>query len=568
MRRLRWSFPLLVLLACGGAPERPDAAFDDAGADDAGAGDAGALDSGGADSGAKDPPDAGPRPTLVSLALEVDLTLGRAISTSSWSFPDGGDCAYLSAPPLDRVRWGAADAVVSRDGGLLVACGAPQQPIADLTAEGPLAAPLAPGTDQGFAVRQGRVGRFTSVLSWVEGCGRLVACDPHPALQVPIHFTVIHAPDERVLCPGRVSAAPRLTTCAPLAPTPSYSGLLLVAATSWQSALLAQTDAGVVTLHDAPGSAVRQALDPAEVSAALDWFTATLGPLPYGPELQVAAGPLTWLGFEGPGLILLSEEAPDLMLPWTAGTLHAFEHELAHQWAGDRTTLVSAADFTVKETLAEYLVFRFEEDRAPPRALETRAYWRRTGLFASTWPRPVGPALPPLIVLAADGTGSGPMVLLQLEPLLGRDAVLRAVQAVLRAPGAIGWDELRVALEQQSGQALRGYFDAWAFGSGEPDWPVLSAALRQDAAGWFLEVRQSSPSGRRYPMQVALEVELSSGARVPMHADFPLEQTPGLVRVALPEAPAAWTIDPDRRLLWWPDQAPLVRPWAPAGLVF
>lgn len=531
------------------------------------------MDAGVEDAGGPPPPlDAGPVDSGSLLSFEVEalrfelaLPTLRAGSTLTLRSPSAeAGCVEVAAPVIDSAHWGdGGSAPFTHAGARLTVCDAPPATLRTLTTSGVPAAGLEAGTDQGFVVRTGEVGRFTSAIAWVKGCSRLVACDPAPRIRMPLEFDVTHAVDEQVLCPGKVSAGPTRTTCTLTEPAPLYSGLSVVAATRWVPRVLASTDAGVVTLMDAPTSRLEPALAPADVAATLEWFTRTLGPLPYGRELTVAAGPLVWLGFEGPGLILLHESLPDFMLPWPAGTHHAFAHEVAHQWAGNRTTLRESAEFSIKEALAEYLVYRLESELWPSRALATRRFWRRSARFGVVYPRPTDLLEPPMVVMAGDGTVTGPMMLLQLEAVLGEAVVFEAVRDVLRVPGVMGWLELRMALEARSGRSLAAYFDAWVFGAGEPVWPELGArAVISADGGQALEVFRQ---GRAVPLVIDVDVTSASGTRR-VTATLGTESA---TQLPLDEVPQFWVLDPDLRWLWFPAQvSPLLPETPPPRFVF
>jgi aminopeptidase N len=555
---LRRLFLLAFLLGCGQLPPPPDAGL--------------LVD----DAGALVEVDAGLPVSLLpfeveALRLELDLPTLRAGSTLTLRSPTTeAGCVRVAAPMVDRAQWGDGGTVVFvHDGARLTVCDAPAQTVRSLTSSGVPNAALAPGTDQGFVVRSGEVGRFTSALAWMKGCDRLVACDPAPRLRLPLEFDITHASDEQVLCPGKVTAGPTRTTCMLSEPAPLYSGLTVVAATGWVPRQLAATDAGVVTMADSPSNRLQQGLPADEVAATIEWFTRTLGPLPYGRELTVAVGPMSWLGFEGPGLILLNEAMPDFMLPWPSPIHHAFAHEVAHQWAGNRTTVRESAEFSLKEALAEYLVYRLEAELWPSRAVATRLSWRRAARFGVVYPRPTDLPEPQLLLMAGDGTVTGPMMLLQLEEVLGEDVVFEAVRELLRLPGAIGWTELRDALELRSGRTLGAYFDTWVYGSGEPEWPELGArAVTGADGGWELEVSQRTPSGRLLPLVIDVDVTLASGPRR-LTASLGVEQLVPSTRLALDEEPLSWVLDPRQRWLWFPAQtSPLLPESAPPRFIF
>ena len=103
--------------------------------------------------------------------------------------------------------------------------------------------------------------------------------------------------------------------------------------------------------YEVPGGKLASSLEKPSVSAYLTWITTLLGPFPYGKELRIAGGPTAWLGFEHPANILIREDLPDLSMAYANPMMHVFMHEIAHQWAGDRSTIAAGADFVMPTML-------------------------------------------------------------------------------------------------------------------------------------------------------------------------------------------------------------------------
>ncbi|MFY0583336.1 M1 family aminopeptidase [Cystobacter fuscus] len=81
---------------------------------------------------------------------------------------------------------------------------------------------------------------------------------------------------------------------------------------------------------------------------------------------------------EHPGNIILSEDLPLLRSEYANQTRHTLMHEIAHQWAGNRTTLAEAHDFAWKEAIAEYRPMSMRRGtgpRTPPRPAPTGTGW-------------------------------------------------------------------------------------------------------------------------------------------------------------------------------------------------
>ncbi|WP_437719806.1 M1 family metallopeptidase [Sorangium sp. So ce861] len=489
-----------------------------------------------------------------------DLATARATSrVSVHVLPPGGNCFDVAcrAQAVDEPRWdGAPAASATLADGTLRLCGADAAPGAsiELGASTVVAEATDFGLDVGFSRRLDQAGgEFTYLLSWVGGCDRFGPCDNDPSRLAEFHFEVTHPEGTVVLCPGRLTAGAGVTRCdvsGTLAPT--YSGFALAADPLWQRRPF--TSAGGVDLvfYEVPGGEIASSLDPASVGEFLAWITDLLGPFPYGDELRVAGAPTQWAGFEHPANILLDEELPHLGSSYADVVMHVLMHEIAHQWAGNRTTLASAADFVWKEATAEYLAYVFEDERRPPgEAAATRSYWDSISLFAAHYPRPTEDPTPPVHTFYGDAYGPGPMVLyLQLESLLGRAAVLEGIQGFLSTPGARSVTELESALERASSSDLGAYFDAWVFGQGAPEWPSFAVQVEQQDDRATVTVTQESARGVLYGCAVEVEIAGESGA-ARVVVDFGLAPSSPSASAQIPftESVTRVTVDPDHRLI-------------------
>ncbi|WP_437923441.1 M1 family aminopeptidase [Sorangium sp. So ce291] len=489
-----------------------------------------------------------------------DLATARATSRLSVDvLSPGGNCFDVAcrARAVDEPQWdGAPAASATLTDGALRLCGAEAAPGASIELEASTVVAEATdlGLDIGFSRRPDRAGgEFTYLLSWVGGCDRFGPCDKDPSRLAQLRFEVTHPEGTVVLCPGTLTAGASVTRCdigGTLAPT--YSGFALAADPLWQRRTF--TSAGGVDLvfYEVPGGELASSLDAASVGEFLAWITDLLGPFPYGDELRVAGAPTQWLGFEHPANILLHEELPHLGTSYADATMHVLMHEIAHQWAGNRTTLASAADFVWKEATAEYLAYVFEDERRPPgEAAATRTYWDVISPFATHHPRPTEDPAPPVHTFYGDVYGPGPMVLyLQLESLLGRTAVLEGIKAFLSTPGARSVTELEAALEQASSNDLGAYFDAWVFGQGAPEWPGFTVQVEQQDDRATVTVTQESARGVLHGCAVEVEIAGESGAaRVVVDFGLAPSSPSASAQVRFTEPVTRVTLDPDHRLI-------------------
>lgn len=407
-------------------------------------------------------------------------------------------------------------------------------------------------------------GPFTYLLSWVGQCDRFGPCDSNPGVFATYHFAVTHPAGARVLCPGTIT--PELTgsktDCDFAFPGgPTYSTFGVMAGERWLQMPLGASGNVNLSLFDLDGANLAGSLDPVRVRGMLAFLVSKLGPYPYGTELRFAVGPTVWAGFEHPGNILLAET-----LRGQAAEHVAF-HEMAHQWAGDQTTLATTKDFVWKEAMAEYLAFVYESTLDPARAASTARTWKDASLSLDHHPVPMIEV--PVEDFYGSAYGPGPLVLFrQLEARYSREAVMGALATVLGKPRTLSLDELRAALEAKTGASLAGYFEAFLVGDGKPSWPTVRITKNTLAADPVTLALTAKKKGRGLKFVVRLE-GAAAGQRLDVAFDTGLDGAGPATLTARPGfVTTRVTVDPDSQALVFEEGtrgafAPeaRVRPW-------
>jgi aminopeptidase N len=429
--------------------------------------------------------------------------------------------------------------------------------------------------DVGYSTLPSPDSDFSYLLSWVEGCDLFGPCDTRPDNFATYHFVIQHDLDAQVLCPGVIThPEPGVTDCRfDYEGGPSYSAYGMIARSKpWEQQALG-TWSGVDAQLYSYSPTFAAALDVKQMAGALAWLVDKLGAFPYGRELRIVEAPTYWSGFEHPGMIVLSEGlggegAEEVMM-------QVLVHELAHQWAGNQTTLASRLDFVWKESMAEYLTFLYQRSALPAeKAAQLPMSWKLSSSFAPYFPVPLDSPQPELAAFYGSSYGPGPMVLFrQLAVMFDEAAVLNAIRALVGSgeAHAIGVSDVQQALEEAIGVSLDDYFQAWVYGSGAPSYPIANASFQRTPEGaWRVQLSAAAEDGIARGCAFRVRLLGDSGQQ----ADYRFNNGPS--GGAFPEPPAQFLsftptsliLDPENEcLIFTPESlgearsAPVYRLW-------
>jgi len=508
------------------------------------------------------PPPTGPIGVRVDrYGFDLDLTTRLSTATLSLHVLAGGDCVTLPsrATMLDlaTVTLGGAPAVATTDGTTFTACGAGWATDTDLELVVHATQPYATwGASQvGFSTKLDEQGQpVTYLVSWVQGCDRFGPCDPNPAAFAHYQLTIHHPTETRVLCSGSIAATADITTCTfDYDGGPTYSTFGFIASPRWTETALGDWDGVAVTLFDGAVGSVRTRLDTANHAGFMAWMQARFGRFPYGAALRIVTAPTYWSGFEHPGNIVLDQRV------WRPGSYarpltHVLNHEIAHQWAGDQTTLASVDDFVWKESMAEYLSYVYEDELDNTVGLVTAKAWKAFAQGAAYFPVPEDEPKPALLDYYGEVYGPGPMILFrQVEALRSRTDVLAAIRMLLGQQRTLSVADVQAALETTTGLDLDGYVDTWIRGSGAPVWPTFRVEVTGTVPNQHLVVTETTPGGVLHGCNFAIGIGDGSNTGI-----VPIARgVDGLASVTVPTG-VAWEVtqtelDPTAQCLAFPE---------------
>ncbi len=450
--------------------------------------------------------------TVSHYHFNFDLSTKAATTTLTFVTETDGDCLTLPfrAGELTSVTTlNGEQATARKGGGLLEVCGTAAKAGAILTIQVAHSVPEATWEDSqvGYSEWNDDLGNpFHYLVSWVGGCDRFGPCDSQPDQFSSYTFEVTHPAGTQVLCPGKITATNTITTCETDFSAPTYSAFGIAASKSWQAHDLGQWNGVQVTLFDIPGSQTQENFSISKHRDFLSWMENNFGDYPYGDELRFVVGPTYWGGFEHPGNIVLSDGlATNGFSAFKNALEHTVNHEIAHMWAGDQTTLLGVYDFAWKEAMAEYLTYLFDTVDDPESAQLANAAWHSFANNADHYPVPE--ERPPLLDYYGDAYGPGPMVLFrQLEALYSRENMLTALKALLGKQRAIGIADVKEELEKATGDDLSDYFNAWVYGQGKPTWLRISLDVSVDNEILTVTAQDTTNSEKTWPCTFSVKV--------------------------------------------------------------
>jgi aminopeptidase N len=430
--------------------------------------------------------------TVSKYDYAIDLVTRKASVTVQAIVDAGGagDCWSLPFRGSELTELTFNGEVVGGDvnAGKVTICGVGVADGSALTIGAKLTVPAKTLADSqvGFSQRNDGAGKpFTYLVSWVGGCDQFGPCDNRPDQFAAYRFVVSHPSDTKVRCAGVVTqdSATQTTCNFDYAGGPSYSTFGIVASPSWTVTERGMWGPLAVTVYDRPSTGINANIDSNYQTGFINWMISQFGAFPFGNELRILTGPTYWSGFEHPGNIVLSDGlARAVSSAYANPVAHVLTHEIAHQWAGDQTTLKDTYDFVWKESMAEYLSFVYEAEVKPGDAAITAKAWKTFSGRAAYYPVPA--EKPPLFDYYGDVYGPGPMILFrQVEALTSRAQVVAALKMLLGEPRALSVDEVIAALQTTTGMDLGAYVAAWVKGTGAPVWPRFVATYEPGAPG-------------------------------------------------------------------------------------
>jgi aminopeptidase N len=198
------------------------------------------------------------------------------------------------------------------------------------------------------------------------------------------------------------------------------------------------------------------------------------------------------------------------------GVENVVAHEIAHQWFGDAVTEATWADLWLSEGFATYFAGLFLEKNEGPAAF--RAYMRESAKtyldYAKKRRAPIHDTETEKLfdLLNPNNYEKGAWVLHELRGLLGDKAFFEGIRVYYESKrsGTATSEDLRAALEETSGQDLKGFFDRWIYKAGHP---VYRVYWTEPKAGSIEIKLTQTQADEAFLMPVTLEIVTAKGAK-------------------------------------------------------
>jgi tetratricopeptide (TPR) repeat protein len=255
------------------------------------------------------------------------------------------------------------------------------------------------------------------------------------------------------------------------------------------------------------------------------------------------------IGYSAPGFIVVSEDVVKYH-DYPGYAPEFLPHEIAHQWFPIEVTLAREEDGWLAEGLAEYLAWRFLQDKNPAQARLLVARAMRDALA----PEPLRPlslglrlfALEDPDVTRATLYQRGMLVFRTLETVIDRERVDRVLREYYRryAGRAASIADFRKICEEVSGRDLSWFFDYFINGTQIPEIQIRrTPSVAPGELSGEITVRNVPPE---FSVRVEMRLE-TPGGPIDLSVATRGEVTPFTVTSAQPVTRIL--LDPDQRIL-------------------
>jgi aminopeptidase N len=286
-----------------------------------------------------------------------------------------------------------------------------------------------------------------------------------------------------------------------------------------------------------------------DARGAFEFFSERVGPYVYDKLAHVEAAGMGG-GMESTTNIFYGEKS---VATTTANTL-PIVHETAHQWFGNAVTESDWNDVWLSEGFATYFTLLYTEYAAGREAFVDGLRRSRDNVLRAEKAQPNTPVVHPNFNEAGPSAPNtqlayqkGGWTLHMLRDRVGTDAFWRGIRSYYREHlnGLATTDDLRHAMEVESGQDLSPFFKQWLTRSGVP---AIEGTWRYDAAAKsvVVSIRQTQAAA---PYEFPLDVAVTPASGSSRIVRLQVKGRDLTASIPVDAEPAGVTLDPNVWLL-------------------
>jgi aminopeptidase N len=414
----------------------------------------------------------------------------------------------------------------------------------------------------GLILTVDKAGRPSAVGdNWPDRVHHWIPCFDHPAAKATVTFSITAPASNEVVANGGLarvenpSSTTRTWTYTEAVPIPPYCMIVAVG----DFARIESSTREVTPLSyyvpqpDRPFA--MQGFAPANPS--LKFFAQTIAPYPY-EKLALIVGATRFGGMENSSAIVfpnnLFDPRPEArvssVFKLRESLVEVIAHEIAHQWFGDSVTEATWSDLWLSEGFAQYFAGLFVERNEGEAAFQD--YMKRQAdeyfAFEKTKRTPIHDTQTEDLfkLLNANNYQTGAWVLHMLRSELGDEKFFSGLRRYYEAHrnATATSEDLRAALEKESGRDLKAFFASWVYGAGHPRYE-LSWKWNPRTRRVRLVLRQLQPEAA-FPNALPIEITTGNGKR---RVVIKPTTKQAVDEIRFDQAPTAVKVDPENTVL-------------------
>ncbi len=223
-------------------------------------------------------------------------------------------------------------------------------------------------------------------------------------------------------------------------------------------------------------------------------------------------------------------------------------HEMFHHWFGDLVTCESWSNLTMNEGFANYSEYLWKEYKFGKEEADLHRANQISGYLAQARQnkRPIVDFeyMRPEDMFDAHSYNKGGLVLHMLRDYMGSEKFFAGLNLYLRrhAYTAVETHDLRLAMEDVSGEDLNWFFNQWFYAAGHPQLNITSEYIDGELILTAEQTQDPEKEPAIFTLPTEVDIYTANGQRE--RVPFFIDERISTLRVPMTEAPALLIFDP------------------------